>query len=250
MKKLLLPLIAIVALAGCATRPSTHINIDTSLEARVEQPVIANFTGEETDAINKALEIISERYELPPLLFYKSDEIDFAGRSPGLVGENSEWFPSWAPLEGHEFRYLILLKDMEFYREAFENEDKYPDGTKRPLNEYWAVPSERPMVDAVAHEIGHVYFEKATILDQFRELDRITDENTGEKLIGHPSYYSYFNWIGPDVCDEIAIDMANEQFAECFNYLIFSHNYMGNDLLTQIKLYHTEQAMEQFRSSE
>ena len=145
---------------------------------------------------------------------------------------------------------------MEFYREAFEKEDIYPDGTKRPLNEYWAVPSERPMVDAVSHEIGHAYFdmltddEKETILDQFSWVDRITDTTTGEKLVGHPSYYSYFNWIGPDVCDEVATGMVDEQFAECVNYIVLGHDYMGLDLLTQIKLYQTEQVMEQFRSSE
>jgi len=229
------------------------------------------FSFRERQRIKEAKSLIARKYELPDLLFYKSDEITGAGCSPGLVKDDKEYLPDDFPKEKYANHYLILLNSMEKHVESFRKD------SKQPIHLRWHVPYKRPMVSTVTHEIDHTYFhrlsdeEKKSLIALCKEIDESLPEKNKEHK-GHASYYSYFWSFMPaelrkkeqaaePACAVVGSELVeikgddnfsfnesatNEQLTEALTYFILDHKYMSDDPLFQKKLNAYLKIMERF----
>jgi len=270
MKKLLT-----LALIGALTFVPVKERENGDLESKLdERKVMVNFDLDERNEIKLALDLVRERYELPRILFYKSpkvldivmgtgsecpaDTFSFiSARYFGNVEEDSVVLPEIFPKRLYGGYDLIVLRDEEYYNKVSLEAD-YVSGKPVVYNRRWNVPNdEDPMAGIVLHEIGHAYYNKLSfndriyLISEFSEVDLRIPEKFRGTLIGHASFYSYFNMLNEYVLmneDFNTIDdLASEQFAETFVYHILGHNYMDDDPGFMKKLKSLEEVMEKFK---
>ena len=283
MKKLLVSGV----LAALLTVPISVGGSDTqggrSLEQRVEErKTMVGFSHMGRRAIGESTNLVRDSgYELPNILFYNQGEelnvireskdiltgiverdtmVTF-GRSAGLVTENPEELPENFPIRAFQDTYLVLLKDEHKYRTALWEYEIDKNGKLKEMDSRESVPyDDNPMVSTVLHEIGHVYFrflddeERKNLVKLFMSMDQHNPSFSyypgGEPnyMQGHCCRHSHFHSIGGDEEDDCPMQLANEQFADIFAYLVIGHDYKKGDFFFQEKLRAVKKTMEQFRS--
>jgi len=214
------------------------------------------FSVEEKQAIDKAKSLISKKYKLPDVLFYK------LGRPVKI---------STYPNKPYMIDFAGI---MSMAKEDIEKEKG------KPLDDRWHTPYSNLAVSFTIGKICRAYYdqlpeeEKKLLEDLFREVDAKIPDLKGQKLSGYTSWGSYF-WRFPseDMKEEVKpveeLDLDEQgrkqaeklrkeakkwaqgivgfMFSEILTYCVLDHDYMANDKPFQLKLEAAKTAMERFK---
>ena len=107
-------------------------------------------------------------------------------------------------------------------------------------NLLWGVSGKSGDLEGTAlHETGHHIFdslpftEKKRVYEVFSSVDKsIVGQISKKKLVGHPSFYSFFWFMDEAICSEdwsVKRRFTDEQFAECFTYIEAGQTYQDHD---------------------
>ncbi|MBT6824310.1 hypothetical protein HOA59_02640 [archaeon] len=257
MKKIILSAI----LAATLTIPS-KTNIENKLEPPIPQGIehiVGGFSKEGACAILIAENEVSEKYNLPDIIYIEeeygekiSKEIDIVlgEQFPELTTNNVNEINK--PYEYKYNEYMIILENIQKQGLDSYLQTHYPDKKIRPLDERFSVQDELPMVGNVIHNIGHTYFDmldfekQINILAKFQYIDSKTYKKNDEKIYGHPSLLSYYSKVpySKNIGKDYALMNTSEQFAEIFTYHILDYNYKKNDDLFNKKLEILKESLE------